>query len=389
LETTIQAQKSLIITKLSIKISAILDNSEYKSWDDMSKDIQFVINDTYKKYYGIDDVIKNGVGDEVVPFYSKNILDRFKRLKGGEGFYFSKNDVRHSGAQFLPGGTGYIEIPFTYNPQKGSKRAAEPKYTHGDGHFTNPEGNNPVFWLRASERVDESGRRLLFIEEIQSDLHQGVKQNPKSYKYAARGDAPGQANLSVLNQQKAQLRDELTKVTDQIDKIANHTDPSAKTVLERLKVKRDAIRVNLIEVNERLAAGSDTDGFPQAPFKKSENQAKVALKTAIKLAKEEGFDGVAIITGKAKNAGANASGKNAKGNLGFYDNIASKAAKNVAKNLDLDFSATNIKDGNGNTWAKIPLIELNKLTETKPTDMYKNTGGYIHYPSFVDVVSPL
>ena len=160
-------------------------------------------------------------------------------------------------------------------------------------------------------------------------------------------------------------------------------------MLERLKVKRDAIRVNLIEVNERFAAGSDTDGFPQAPFKKSENQAKVALKTAIKLAKEEGFDGVAIITGKAKNAGANASGKNAKGNLGFYDNIASKAAKNVAKNLGLDFYATNIKDGNGNTWAKIPLIELNKLTETKPTDMYKNTGGYIHYPSFVDVVSPL
>ena len=376
---------------LRVKLSAILDNSEYKSWDDMSKDIQFVINDTYKKYYGIDNVIKNGVGDEVVPFYSKNILDRFKRLKGGEGFYFSKDNVRHSGAQFLAGGTGYIEIPFTYNPQKGSKRASEPKYTYGEGHFTNTEGNNPVFWLRASERVDESGRRLLFIEEIQSDMHQKVKQNPDTFSYAKRHDSPGMINSNMVLDQINNLKVELGKVTDQIDKITGHTDPSATTIMERLKVKRESIRNQITELSNSIqdAAKKDDSVFPEGPFKKSENQAKVALKTAIKLAKEEGFDGVAIITGKAKNAGANASGKNAKGNLGFYDNIASKAAKNVAKNLDLDFSATNIKDGNGNTWAKIPLIELNKLTETKPTDMYKNTGGYIHYPSFVDVVSPL
>ena len=376
---------------LRVKLSAILDNSEYKSWDDMSKDIEFVINDTYKKYYGIDNVIKNGVGNEVVPFYSKNILDRFKRLKGGEGFYFSKNNVRHSGAQFLPGGTGYIEIPFTYNPQKGSKRASEPKYTYGEGHFTNTEGNNPVFWLRASERVDESGRRLLFIEEIQSDMHQKVKQNPDTFSYAKRHDSPGMINSNMVLDQINNLKVELGKVTDQIDKITGHTDPSATTIMERLKVKRESIRNQITELSNSIqdAAKRDDSVFPEGPFKKSENQAKVALKTAIKLAKEEGFDGVAIITGKAKNAGANASGKNAKGNLGFYDNIASKAAKNVAKNLGLDFSATNIKDGNGNTWAKIPLIELNKLTETKPTDMYKNTGGYIHYPSFVDVVSPL
>ena len=368
------------------KIGTILD-TEYDSWDAMSKDIEFVINDTYKKFYGIDNVIKNGVGDEVVPFYSKSVLDKFKRLKDGEGFYMSKNDVRHGGAQFLKGGTNYIEVPFTFNPQKGSKRAAEPKYTYGDGHFANQDGNNPFMWFRASERVDESGRRILFIEEIQSDMHQQVQQ--KGSKYAARTDAPGQKDMAYLNDRKATLTTELEKVSDQIDKITNHTDPSAATILERLKTKRDFLRSNLEVINEQMAKVTKTDGFPEGPFKKSENQAKVAIKTAINLAQKEGFDGVAMVTGKAKNRGANATGANAKGNLGFYDNIASKAMKVTAKNLDLDFSATNIKDGDGNTYAKIPLITFDKATDTKPVEIYKKDGGYIHYPSFVDVVSPL
>ena len=130
------------------------------------------------------------------------------------------------------------------------------------------------------------------------------------------------------------------------------------------------------------------DGVPEAPFKKSENQAKIAIKIALNLARENGYDGVVMISGKAKNYGAKASGTNAKGNLGFYNNIAAKAMKNAAKNNGLDFSSTNIKDGKGNTWAKLPYINI-KGTPTQPVDMYKNTGGYIHYPSFVDVVPTL
>ena len=98
---------------------------------------------------------------------------------------------------------------------------------------------------------------------------------------------------------------------------------------------------------------------------------------------------MAIVTGKAKNKFANASGEIAKGNIGFYDQIAVKAMKSTAKNLDLDFSATNIKDGTGNTWAKIPVINLKETTINTSVDMYKAEGGYIHHPSFVDVVPTL
>ena len=63
--------------------------------------------------------------------------------------------------------------------------------------------------------------------------------------------------------------------------------------------------------------------------------------------------------------------------------------KNTAKNLDLDFSATNIKDGEGNTWARIPVINLKEAIINKSVDLYKAVGGYIHRPSFVDVVPTL
>jgi len=63
--------------------------------------------------------------------------------------------------------------------------------------------------------------------------------------------------------------------------------------------------------------------------------------------------------------------------------------KNIAKNLNLEFSSTNIKDGKGNTWAKIPIINLKKEPVKASVDMYKSEGGYIYRPSFVDVVPVL
>jgi hypothetical protein len=303
-----------------------------------------------------------------------------------------KTGVSHEGAQFLSGGTGYIEIPFTYNPNPKGARANEPRFSFGEGHFTNKEGNNPVFWLRASERVDEQGNRVFLIEEIQSDMHQKVKQKPDTFKYMPRHDEPGRWDMQDVLTEKEGLKKDLIKVSDQIDKITGHTDPSAVTIMERLKVKRDVMRKRMNEINERMAETYpeiSEQMFPEGPWKKSENQAKVSFKTLINLATQQGFDSIAIITGKAKNYATNASSEIAKGNLGFYDGIAPSAMKSVAKNSGLEFSSTNIKDGKGNTWAKIPTINLKKEPVTTSVDMYKAQGGYIHRPSFVDVVPVL
>jgi hypothetical protein len=49
------------------------------------------INKIFKQFYGIDNVIENGIPKgKNIPFYSRNILERFNRLRKGEGFYFAK-----------------------------------------------------------------------------------------------------------------------------------------------------------------------------------------------------------------------------------------------------------------------------------------------------------
>jgi len=379
------------IVKFAQEISERTGRDIKGAWPELEPQITKTINKIIQDRYGIENVIENGFGNVKVPFYTQNLVNRFKRLKSGEGFYMGKAGVGHEGAQFLEGGTGYIEIPFTYNPNPKGARANEPRFTFGEGHFTNPKGNNPVFWLRASERVDERGKRVFLIEEIQSDMHQKPKQKPDTFKYAQRHDAPGFMDQTFSLAQVKKLKGDLVKVSDQIDKITGHTDPSAMTVMERLKVKREALRNQIREAEDLIAkaAGKSDEIFPEGPWKKSENQAKVAIKTLVNLATQEGFDSVAIISGKAKNYAVSADPHIAKGNRGFYDGIAPKAMKNIAKNLNLEFSSTNIKDGKGNTWAKIPIINLKKEPVKASVDMYKSEGGYIYRPSFVDVVPVL
>jgi len=379
------------IIKFSQEISDRTGRDIKSAWAELDPQITANINGIIKEAYGIENVVENGFGNVKVPFYTQNLVNRFRRLKKGEGFYMGKTGVGHEGAQFLKGGTGYIEIPFTYNPNPKGMRANEPRFKFGEGHFTNPKGNNPVFWLRASERVDERGKRVFLIEEIQSDMHQKPKQKPDTFSYAPRHDEPSFINKVPALDELETLKGDLVKVSDQIDKITGHTDPSAVTVMERLKVKRDTIRNRMDELQKLIKrAGKENDEiFPEGPWKKSENQAKIAIKTLINLATQEGFDSVAIISGKAKNHAVGASADIAKGNRGFYDNIAVSGMKNVAKNLDLEFSSTNIKDGDGNTWAKIPIINLKKEPVKASVDMYKAKGGYIHRPSFVDVVPVL
>ena len=53
------------------------------------------------------------------------------------------------------------------------------------------------------------------------------------------------------------LVNDLNKINDQIDKITGHTDPSAKTVLERLKVKREKIQEAIFNLKYALKDSND------------------------------------------------------------------------------------------------------------------------------------
>ena len=124
---------------------------------------------------------------------------------------------------------------------------------------------------------------------------------------------------------------------------------------------------------QTTATGTSGQIHPDAPFKKSENYAKVFLQGLMKMAADKGYDGIGLSTGKMKKA----HGGIPKGGDKFYDEIGVKAMKRIAKKSGFKFSDTTIVDGKGFTWEKIPLIEMRDV----------NTGQRIPGQSTIPVYS--
>lgn len=76
-----------------------------------------------------------------------------------------------------PGGKNYREILLTLPPEEGQD-------TFKSGHF---DQKNILAHVRLSDRVDAEGRKTLFIEEMQSDMHQQGRE--KGYK-SEGGEVP-------------------------------------------------------------------------------------------------------------------------------------------------------------------------------------------------------
>ena len=296
----------------------------------------------------------------------------------GRGFtYRSIGRPGHEGVnQDLPGRAGYGELKFYFNFDEGATRSKELKYQ--DGHFGDDriagaggESNAPFGWARFSERIDESGRKILLIEETQSDLHQSIMKG--NFKYADRLDKSGVLmEMGDLSKQLSMKIDTLASTRLRKDNIlalprAERELPANKA---ELKNAEDAIK-KLIKDKKDLekkieaaeaATGRSGSVYPEAPFKKSENYAKMFIQGVLKMAHDKGYDGVAVSTGRMKKH----YGSIPKGGDKFYDEIAVKAMKKISKKSGFRFSDTTLTDGAGYTWEKIPIIELKDKVTGEP-----------------------
>ena len=125
-------------------------------------------------------------------------------------------------------------------------------------HFNEP---NILAHMRVNDRVDADGKKMLLIEEIQSDWHQAGRE--KGYKTKAR---------KVTEEQKQEF------------KKLNAIDDGDRT--GQMNERLDEL--------ESLIAG-ESQGVPDAPFKDTWHQ--LALKRALKYAADNGYDRVGLTTG--------------------------------------------------------------------------------------------
>lgn len=137
-------------------------------------------------------------------------------------------------------------------------------------HFSEP---NILAHVRFNERTDAEGKRVLFIEEVQSDWH----QKGREHGY----------NTSDLDRRFNELKTEYAAVNEKM----------AQAVSGDINEYKDLERRHgelLDEMNEIHDARSAA--VPDAPFKKTWHE--LTLKRMIRYAAENGFDRIAWTTGE-------------------------------------------------------------------------------------------
>ena len=142
-------------------------------------------------------------------------------------------------------------------------------------HF--PEQQNPLAHIRVNDRIDADGKKMLLIEEVQSDWHQAGRDKG----YAGKGTLTELPDKYFVQEVK-------TIDGDTMYVVRNKENPTV--IINKDYNKQSAINGVINELN----AGAE--GVPDAPFKDTWYQ--LALKRAIQHAAENGYDRIGLTTGK-------------------------------------------------------------------------------------------
>jgi len=355
--------------------TGILEKAAGAKTDTQLNVIANQVNKLMKQAYGVDNAL---MSDQIpairqIPAPIRSIFGDMQELfkTRGAAHKFSKRPS-HAGDQVLPGGVNYREYMFKYTPN--ALRFTEPTYTPGHTFdFSDEVAKNAFVHTRISDRTDNFGRKLLFVEEIQSDMHQkpqkAIREGRES-GYATRKDKILSAQTYI---------DEMAVLQNKIDAILarepNHTS------LPALYKKRGTLANKIEKIRGAVSGGGK---IPEGPFQRSEDYGSFVMKYLLRLAKEGNYDGVAVSTGNIKNRRGYGSEEQQKGHYGFYDKIMQKVMKKIAKNADLEYNRTVINDGAVN-WGNVPILILKEVDKVMKGLPSFREGG-LNRENFVDVV---
>jgi hypothetical protein len=186
----------------------------------------------------------------------------------------------------LPGGKNYRELLLRL-PAKARKAEADARRpSFQSNHWSE---SNVVAHIRMNERTDADGKKVLFIEEIQSDWAQSGRRRGSEFP---RDDVDVSGLGAKLNAVRAKLRN------------ARHEQRLIESDSEFDTYKWDALQRDIGGFNDeegRLLSelGAVYNATPRGPFvTKTEAWVSLALKRAIRYAVDNDFDRVAFTTGE-------------------------------------------------------------------------------------------
>ena len=187
------------------------------------------------------------------------------------------------------------------------------KENFGFSHFSY---KNILAWMRTTERITPDGKRILFIEEVQSDWHQkGAKAGYRD------GQGPNYGKQAEeLRKEKSDLQIKLRRLVKKKNEYYGFDTPGefvrAMAAEDNWVETWSVTDPEVIELgnlfNEKLQAWADTrelarqqtqdliDAVPDAPFK-GRGWPALAMKRMIRVAAEQGYDSIAWTTGEIQN----------------------------------------------------------------------------------------
>ena len=166
------------------------------------------------------------------------------------------------------------EIYQEYLAEPPESRIPSKDRNYKSGHWSE---ENILAFTRLNDRVDAEGKRVLHVEEVQSDWHQEGRK--KGYK--------GDADLTELVANAKRGFHEVTtkdgKFITNVSDGPGATDPEAAIAEARRRIKEDPKRLGNL-------------GVPDAPFRKTWHE--FALKKIIRMAAEGNYDKITWTTGE-------------------------------------------------------------------------------------------
>jgi hypothetical protein len=196
-------------------------------------------------------------------------------------------------------------------------------------HFSDP---NILAHMRVNDRVDADGKKMLLIEEVQSDWHQAGREKGYQNKSGQYGEKVSpeeyKRGVALQNQQRNQ--------------------PDPLTPLEQAELN---------DIMSRHEASIVGGRVPDAPFKDTWYQ--LALKRALRYAADNGYDRVGLTTGKQQ---------------AERYNLAKQVDEVIAKRNEdgtFNISATMV-NGGGSEQSVGKNIPVNKLSDYVGKDLAKS-----------------
>jgi hypothetical protein len=409
LKNSLQNLDTTVFPKESGSILRVMQD-ELRGLDSEKAKTEFLkrLDNLFDAGYGIPNVSKTGIpiDNTSVPYEVRQLMGEVLSGTGRRGVGFKKGAYtgrsQYGGQQTLDGGQNHREFLFSYKPK--GPRKNEPVYNYAHS-FGGADTKNAFMHARVSDRVDEYGNKLLFVEEFQSDMHQPIsraireatkkgKDIPKEGRYAARLDVE-QPKLNKSNLQQMEL------IQRQIDRLLETKPNSPK--LAKLYEQKEVIRNMEKDAAKKLS--KETTGIPEGPFKNSQDYMEFAIKYLLRVAKDGNYDGIAFSTPAVKNRNLSRGSKDYQGNLVAYGDILKKALAKAKSKSGADLIQTSIKGdkisggsfGGRNEWNYygVPVLMLKGNTKalekiSKGLPAYSKGGkGPQPYGIMKDVIQPL